>query len=120
MGFRITPVVLNILILNLLVFLADLFTGPTFSFADLFGLRYVLSERFFITQFFTHMFIHAGFQHFFFNMLGVFVFGPMVESALGAQRFMLFYILSGLGAAVLYSGVNFYETYTMGLFIFRW
>lgn len=50
---------------------------------------------------FTYMFVHAGLWHLFFNMLTLYFFGPRVEERLGSQRFILLYLLSGLGGAAL-------------------
>lgn len=50
---------------------------------------------------FTYMFLHANTMHLFFNMFGLFIFGPRVEERLGSRRFILLYLLSGLGGALL-------------------
>lgn len=49
----------------------------------------------------TYMFLHAGFWHLFSNMIGLFFFGPRLESRLGARNFLWLYFLSGLGGAAL-------------------
>lgn len=55
-----------------------------------------------IWRFLTFQFLHANRTHLFFNMLGLFFFGPMVESYLGARRYLLFYLLCGIAGAVTY------------------
>lgn len=55
-----------------------------------------------VWRFGTYMFLHAGLGHLFFNMIGLFFFGPMVEGHLGSRRFLGFYLMAGLGGALLY------------------
>ncbi len=100
----LTPVVRAILILNVLVF----FVTNEFVI-DNFGLHSFLSDQFNPVQLLTHMFIHAGIGHIFSNMIGLIVFGPMLERTWGPRRFTFFYFFSGIGAALLFSGINYYE-----------
>lgn len=100
----LTPVVRTLILLNILVFV---FTSE--PVVGQFGLHSFLSDLFQPLQFLTHMFLHAGFGHIFSNMIGLFVFGPMLERTWGAQRFLFFYMFCGLGAALLYLGINYYE-----------
>ena len=58
---------------------------------------------------FTYMFVHGGFGHIFWNMLGLYMFGPRVETLLGGRRFVSLYILSGLGGAVLSFLPQYYD-----------
>ena len=55
------------------------------------------------------MFLHGGFNHIFSNMIGLVVFGPMLEQFWGPRRFTFFYFFTGLGAALLFSGINYFE-----------
>ena len=100
----LTPVVRAILILNVLVFFIT-----NESVIERFGLHSFLSDQFNPIQLLTHMFIHAGLGHIFSNMIGLLVFGPMLERVWGPQRFTFFYFFCGLGAALLFSGINYYE-----------
>ena len=100
----LTPVVRTLILLNILVFV---FTSE--PVVGQFGLHSFLSDLFQPLQFLTHMFLHAGFGHILSNMIGLFVFGPMLERTWGAQRFLFFYMFCGLGAALLYLGINYYE-----------
>ena len=103
----LTPVVKNLLIVNVVVLVIQQFLG--FDFVDWFGLRYIFADTFRPYQFITHLFVHGSFWHLFGNMFALFIFGPMLERVWGSQRFLLFYLVTGLGASVLYSAVNFYE-----------
>src|SRR5690606_28901765 len=58
-------------------------------------------------QFFTYMFAHGSFMHLFSNMLSLFFLGPLLESFWGSNRFLIFYIVTGIGAAVIYTGIEF-------------
>lgn len=115
MGFNITPVVRNLLLINIILFFLTGLAPMGLDLKDLFGLRYVLAPKFEIFQFVTHMFMHADLGHLFSNMFGLFIFGPMLEQFWGSKRFFIFYMITGLGAGALYLGVNFFETYSMGL-----
>ncbi|SOD95830.1 rhomboid family intramembrane serine protease [Spirosoma fluviale] len=104
--FSLTPVVRAILILNVLVFLVT-----NDAIIEQFGLHSFLSDQFNPIQLLTHMFLHGGFNHIFSNMIGLVVFGPMLERFWGPQRFTFFYFFTGLGAALLFSGINYYEVH---------
>ena len=102
--FALTPVVRVLLILNVLVFFIT-----DESIIQQFGLHSFLSEEFSPIQLLTHMFLHGGFGHIFSNMIGLAVFGPMLERFWGQKRFTFFYFFCGLGAALLFSSINYYE-----------
>lgn len=100
-------VVMNLLILNALVFLFTLLNPIaqiTGDLNDLLGLHYFTSPLFRPWQLLTHMFMHGGIGHIFMNMLGLFMLGPKVEYRWGSQRFLTYYLLCGFGAALLYMG----------------
>ncbi|GAB4037692.1 rhomboid family intramembrane serine protease [Spirosoma gilvum] len=102
--FNLTPVVRALLILNVLVFLVT-----NNAIIEQFGLHSFLSDRFNPIQLLTHMFLHSGFGHIFSNMLWLFFFGPMLEHFWGPRRFTFFYFFCGLGSALLFSAVNYFE-----------
>ena len=108
MMYRITPAVKNLLIINGLLFLATFVIGAQFnvSLTKLLGLHYPVSEHFKPFQFVTHMFMHGGMMHIFFNMYALFLFGSAIENAWGSQRFLFYYFFTGLGAATLHLLVN--------------
>ncbi|MGV3539799.1 MAG: rhomboid family intramembrane serine protease [Rufibacter sp.] len=105
----ITPMVRNLLIINVLVFFA---TNKLFD-ASMFTLHDIRSEHFRPHQFITHMFLHADGRHLFGNMLTLFFFGPMLEHFWGGKRFLIFYFVTGVGASLLYSVVHFVEVSQM-------
>lgn len=106
--FNITPTVRILLLVNVGVFFLTSSLGA--ATVDRFALHSVLSDQFSPIQIITHLFMHAGFGHLFSNMLGLIIFGPLLEQFWGPRRFFTFYLLTGLGAAALYLGVNYYET----------
>jgi membrane associated rhomboid family serine protease len=102
------PVIKNLLILNGLMFLA------TLTFPQLIGkvaLYYPLSPLFQPYQIVTHMFTHGSFGHVFFNMFALWMFGAVLENVWGPQRFLTFYIVTGLGAAAIHTGVHAFQLY---------
>ncbi len=99
------PATKNLIIVNCLCFLASLALPKMFDIdlVELFGLHYVGSAAFKPVQFITYMFLHdtSGLTHIFFNMFGLWMFGKAVEEALGTKRFLIFYFVTGIGAAVI-------------------
>ncbi len=111
-GFQILPIVIkNLLIINGLVFLAQYTFGRTggVNMENLFALHDVRSVYFRPHQLITHMFLHGGIDHIFFNMFALWMFGSTLENVWGPKRFLIFYIACGLGAAFLHLGVLYYE-----------
>jgi len=104
-GFSGTPpVVKNLIIINVLMLLANFAFNNQLNFK--LGLYYFNSEHFEPYQLVTHMFMHGGFAHLFFNMFALWMFGRVLESVWGMKRFFIYYFVSGLGAAFLHLMVN--------------
>jgi membrane associated rhomboid family serine protease len=101
----------NILLINVVIFLIQALSNLPFS--SWFGLRVVFAEQFAPYQFLTYMWIHGGFGHLLGNMFAVFIFGPLLEQVWGPKRFLIFYLVCGIGAGVLYGIVDFAESYGM-------
>ena len=107
----IPPVVKNLLIINILALLAS-FALQSSMGIDLnrtLGLYYFQSDSFRPYQIVTHMFMHGGLTHLFFNMFALWMFGRVLESVWGGKRFFIYYFVTGLGAAALHTFVNFIE-----------
>lgn len=97
-----TPIVLNLVIINALVYLAQFLTGANTdpnTATDLFALHHYKSEYFKPYQVITHMFMHGGFFHLLFNMWAFWMFGTMIERSMGPKRFLIFYLICGIIAA---------------------
>ncbi|MBN2174772.1 MAG: rhomboid family intramembrane serine protease [Bacteroidales bacterium] len=111
-GFRILPpVVKNLIIINGLFFLATIATGSRFGFdlVDTLGLHYFAADKFEPYQFITYMFMHGGFMHIFFNMFALWMFGNALENVWGPKRFLIYYIITGIGAALTHYLVFYFQ-----------
>ncbi|GAB3730928.1 rhomboid family intramembrane serine protease [Hymenobacter agri] len=109
--FNLTPTVRNLLIANVLFLVAQQSLLPLLTQVG--SLYPVGSPYFFPWQFFTYMFLHAGWGHLISNMIGLVVFGPMLEDRWGASRFLTFWLICGVGAGLIYEGVRGYELHRM-------
>lgn len=99
---NLTPVVKNLLIINVIFFIATLvFQSMGIELASYLGAFYFDSPHFRVWQIITYMFMHAGWAHIFFNMFALYMFGPAVESYMGSKRFFNYYFITGIGALVL-------------------
>lgn len=98
------PVVKNLLIINALVFLATelLPVGDRLMHYGALSLGVPWAHTY---QYITYMFLHANFEHFFFNMFALWMFGRTLEYNLGSQRFLTYYVACGVGAALVQYGV---------------
>lgn len=107
MGF-IPPVTRNLIIINTLILIITSFS-KNFMY-ETFALFYPASPFFHWWQPVTHMFMHGGFGHLFFNMFTLYMFGTVLERVWGGKKYLLFYMVTGLGAALLHTGVEWLQT----------
>ncbi|HEX8462802.1 MAG TPA: rhomboid family intramembrane serine protease, partial [Segetibacter sp.] len=110
--FEILPVVIkNLLILNVLFFLAQKTIGATamLNLDDVFGLHHVKSPLFQPWQLVTHLFLHGSFMHLFSNMFALWMFGSALETLWGPKRFLTFYFLCGIGAGLIQLASLWYQ-----------
>lgn len=111
------PIVKNLIIINVLMaFLQFVMLKFNIELSDVFGLHYWKSPLYRPWQLLTHMFMHGSphdvnltISHLFFNMLGLWMFGSVLENIWGAKRFLTFYLICGLGAAACHLAVLGYE-----------
>ena len=105
---RITPIVKNLLIINVLLFLGTYIIGSqlNINLTRHLALYYPASEYFRPYQFVTYMFMHGGMAHIFFNMYALWIFGTAIENDWGGKRFFIYYFFTGIGAAILHILVN--------------
>ncbi len=110
----IPPVVKNLLIINGIMLLAS-FALERFGIdlTDYLGMFFPLSDSFMPHQIITSMFMHANISHLFFNMFALFMFGKILESVWGAKRFLIYYMVTGIGAVLLHSLVNYVQAYSI-------
>lgn len=119
--FRLTPIVKNLIIINVVIFIAQQLAPPAEFLCTINGIRYAdtidvvtgylsmwsnKSDCFKPYQLFTYMFIHGGFSHILFNMLALAFIAPTLETYWGGKRFLSFYLITGIGAAVFSILVN--------------
>ncbi len=105
--FNITPLVRNIIIVNVAIFLLQNLASQ-YGLTELMALSDVRSPYFRPYQFFTYMFAHGGFGHIFFNMLAFASFAPILEGYWGDKKFLFFYVATGMGAGVVYAAINYF------------
>ncbi len=118
--FNLTPVVRNLIIVNVVIFLGQMI-APKIDIGGCFGavgaysedvvtaymaLFNVRTDCFKPYQLFTYMFAHGGFSHIFFNMLSLAFMGPILENFWGQKKFLLFYLITGIGAAAFSVGID--------------
>jgi len=130
---RVTDVVKNLLIINVLMYFGTLLTlgEPSIEAMnnlviypdpknfmdwrmDILAMFYPTSVYFAPYQIITHMFMHGSISHLFFNMFAVFMFGPPLENLWGPKRFLFFYLFTGFGALLLHLFVKYLELNYLG------
>ena len=97
----------NIIIINVLVMIMTSLNGD-FMY-EKFALFYPTSPFFHWWQPVTHMFMHGGFWHLFFNMYTLYIFGTVLERVWGTKKFLIFYFVTGIGAAAIHTCVEWIQ-----------
>jgi len=105
------PVVKNLLIINGLFFMATIVLGEQFNIdlTEILGLHFPMSDQFRPYQLITYMFMHGGFAHIFFNMFALWMFGNTLENYWGPKRFLTYYLITGIGAAICHYAVLYFQ-----------
>lgn len=112
---NLPPVTKNLLIINVLCFFGYMVAQKYgIDLNNTLGLHFFLASDFNLAQLVTYMFMHANFQHIFFNMFAVWMFGRTLEHVLGAKRFLTYYMVCGIGAGLMQELVQ-YVQYAMEL-----
>jgi membrane associated rhomboid family serine protease len=111
---KIPTVTKNLLAINVLMFLA-LLVGQRWGIDlnDYLGLHFFLSEGFMPHQLITYMFMHGSLSHIFFNMYALFIFGRTLEHVWGPKRFLVYYLVAGVGAALVQEAVGAVRFYSI-------
>lgn len=100
----IPSVTKNLVIINVLCWLAEVvFAKRGIDLTDMLGLHFVLADNFKAYQFVTYMFLHdpSSIAHVFFNMFALFMLAPAIESYWGSKRFLIYYMVTGIGAGIV-------------------
>lgn len=105
--FGMPPVVKNLIFINILMLLAYYAAGSAFNIDlnRILGIYFPKSDQFKPIQLLTHMFMHGGIYHLFFNMFALYMFGQILEQVWGPKRFFIYYMVTGLGAMLFYEAV---------------
>ncbi|MBA4853698.1 rhomboid family intramembrane serine protease [Emticicia sp. BO119] len=114
--FYLSPVARNLLIANVVIFILTYYLIPSyltiqFAFFNpiLPGSPELLNPNFKIWQPFTYMFMHGDWGHIISNMFALLIFGSGIETFFGSKRFLIYYLVTGIGASFIYSFVNMYD-----------
>ena len=111
-GFQVLPpVVKNLLIINGIMLLAtySINVSLDLDLRNTLGLHYFASDLFQPYQLITYMFMHGDIAHLFFNMFALWMFGCAIENMWGPKRFLIYYLITGIGASLLHYGINYFE-----------
>jgi membrane associated rhomboid family serine protease len=106
------PVVKNLLIINGLFYLAKVilkYKNIDLDLDDLFGLHYFQASKFKVWQVITYMFMHGDFWHLFFNMFALWMFGSSIENIWGSKKFIIYYLITGIGAALIHYIIIYFQ-----------
>lgn len=107
---QMPPITKNLLIINVLFFLAFIVAGKYgIDLNNILGLHFFMASDFKIYQFITYMFMHGGFAHLFFNMFALWMFGTTLERVFGPKRFLIYYMICGIGAGIVQELVQYIE-----------
>lgn len=104
---RLTEAIKHLIIINAILFLAPKFLDVDLT--NVLALHFPQNEHFGLWQYVTHMFMHGSFTHILFNMYGLWAFGTPLEQIWGRNKFLFFYFSAGIGAALIYTLVNYYQ-----------
>ena len=102
------PITKNLLIINILMFVATYVLGRYgINLNSLLGLHFFMASDFRLHQIFTYLFMHGGFEHLFFNMFALWMFGRIIEQVMGPKRFLTYYMVCGIGAGLIQELVQY-------------
>lgn len=104
---RLTEAIKHLIIINVILFVAPQFLNVDLT--NVLALHFPQNEHFGFWQYVTHMFMHGSFPHILFNMYGLWAFGTPMEQIWGRNKFLFFYFSAGIGAALIYTLVNYYQ-----------
>ena len=113
---QIPPITKNLLIINVLAYLAAVvMKGSGIDFNEIFGLHFFMADNFHLYQLVTYMFMHGGVTHLFFNMFALWMFGCVIEQTWGSKRFLWYILACGVGAGLFQEAVQFVQYAVEGL-----
>lgn len=114
---QMPPVTKNLIIINCIVYLAQLVAEQRgMDLAGMLGLHFAAASDFGLYQFVTYMFLHGSFTHLFFNMFSLWMFGRLIEGTMGSRRFLTYYFVCGIGAGLCQEVWQAGEYYLTGMY----
>ena len=117
---QIPPITKNLLIINVLAYLAAVvMKGSGIDFNEIFGLHFFMADNFHLYQLVTYMFMHGGVTHLFFNMFALWMFGCVIEQTWGSRRFLWYILACGVGAGLFQEAAQFVQYAVEGLAAFN-
>ncbi|MDY3674996.1 MAG: rhomboid family intramembrane serine protease [Prevotella sp.] len=117
---QIPPITKNLLIINVLAYLAAVvMKGSGIDFNEIFGLHFFMADNFHLYQLVTYMFMHGGVTHLFFNMFALWMFGCVIEQTWGSKRFLWYILACGVGAGLFQEAAQFVQYAVEGLAAFN-
>ena len=117
---QIPPITKNLLIINVLAYLAAVvMKGSGIDFNEIFGLHFFMADNFHLYQLVTYMFMHGGVTHLFFNMFALWMFGCVIEQTWGSRRFLWYIVACGVGAGLFQEAAQFVQYAVEGLAAFN-
>lgn len=117
---RLPEATKNLLAINILMaFATFVLERQDIDLVSILGLHFFKAPDFAPYQFVTYMFMHGGFSHLFFNMFALYMFGSVLERVWGIKRFLIFYLVSGVGAGLLQELVQYVDFVQTGLVDFQ-
>lgn len=123
---EIPPITKYLLLINCVAFIITFLVGggtysvsgqteTSYTLNQSLGLHFFLANDFHLFQLVTYMFMHGGWAHIFFNMFALWMFGSIIEQSWGPKKYLIFYLVCGLGAGICQEIAQFFEYYMMGL-----
>ena len=114
---NIPPITRTLLFINIILFMVQQVISMRYGdvLTELFGLHFVLAPAFRIYQPLTYMFLHASWSHVLLNMFSLWMFGRIIEQTMGQKRFIIYYLICGIGAAFCQELWQFGEYYLSGM-----
>ena len=111
---QLPTVTKNLLIINVLCFFGAVVAQRYgISLNNVGGMHFFLSPDFNVAQLVSYMFLHANFEHIFFNMFAVWMFGRTLEMVWGPKRFLIYYMICGIGAGLVQELISAIEYFTL-------
>ncbi|MBP1540820.1 MAG: rhomboid family intramembrane serine protease [Prevotella sp.] len=118
---NIPPMTKNLLIINVLAYLATMVLERSgINLTELGGLHFFLATHFHFYQFITYMFLHGGIWHLVFNMFALWMFGSVIERVWGPRKFLFYYIVCGVGAGITQEIVQYADYAMSGLAAYQY